>query len=150
MDEKGRDVGRLNAPDYDPHLLLHTNLVHCCFLYRCECLERVGGYDPAFMYSEDWEYWIRISQYYRMKRVPQALYRYRYHSMSMSSKLIRGTAQNMKYADFAAQMRQRMPVRWYVGKLKWLWLQFARTHHPILAERARLQGVSARAAMSGE
>jgi len=84
MDEDGTDLGRFDLPDYDPYLLLHTNLVHCCFLYRRECMERAGGYDPEFIYGEDWEYWIRISRDFRMKRVPQALYRYRLHRSSTS------------------------------------------------------------------
>ena len=74
MDHEGRDWGRFNTVEYDPYWLLYTNLVHCSFLYRRECMERVGGYDPEFVYGEDWEYWIRISQYYRMKRVPQVFF----------------------------------------------------------------------------
>jgi glycosyltransferase involved in cell wall biosynthesis len=135
MDEGGRDLGRFNTPDYDPYLLLHANLVHCCFLYRRECMARVGGYDPEFIYGEDWEYWIRISQYSRMKHVPQALYRYRLHSTSMTSELVRGTARNMSYAEFAARIRQRMPVRWYVGTLKWWWLRLWSASSPMVHER---------------
>jgi len=135
MDEEGRTLGRFNTPNYDPYLLLHVNLVHCCFLYRRECMERVGGYDPQFIYGEDWEYWIRISQYYRMKRVPQALYHYRLHSNSMTSELVRGTAHNMGYAQFAARMRRRMLMRWYIGKLKWWWLRLTQKDHTAVAER---------------
>ena len=145
MDERGVDLGLYPAPEYDPYLLLHANLVHCCFLYRRECMERVGGYDPEFVYSEDWEYWIRISQYYRMKRVPQALYRYRYHGTSMTSELIRGTSRNMKYVDFAGHIRRRMPVRWYVGKLKWWWLRLAVRDHPLMTERAAVRSLTVRA-----
>jgi len=45
----------------------------------------VGLYDPEFIYGEDWEYWIRISKYYRMKHIPQAVYRYRLHQGSMTA-----------------------------------------------------------------
>lgn len=135
IDEHGNNLGRFNLPDYSPYLLLHINLVHCCFLYRRECMIRVGNYDPKFIYGEDWEYWIRISQYYKMKRIPQALYRYRVHSASMTSDLIRGTAQNMGYAEFAARIRRRMPVRWYIGKVLWWWLRIWRPKNPVIAER---------------
>lgn len=135
MDDESRNLGRFNTPDYDPYLLLHVNLVHCCFLYRWECLERIGGYDPEFIYGEDWEYWIRISQFYRMKRVSQALYRYRLHGTSMTSELVRGTAHNMGYTEFAARIRKRMPWRWYIGKLKWWWLRLIHKDHPIVAGR---------------
>jgi len=146
MDDDGNDLGRFDLPDYDRYLLLHANLVHCCFLYRRQCMERVGLFDPEFIYGEDWEYWIRISRYYAMKRVPQALYRYRVHRTSMTSELIRGTASNMGYAEFATRMRCRMPFRWYVGKLKWWWLRVSHKNHPAIAERAAWQRAVARAA----
>ncbi|MBM4431393.1 MAG: glycosyltransferase [Chloroflexi bacterium] len=150
MDEEGRDLGCFNTPDYDPYLLLHANLVHCCFLYRRECMERVGGYDPEFIYGEDWEYWIRISLYYRMKRVPQALYRYRFHGTSMTSELVLGIARNLSYAEFAARIRQRMPVRWYIGKLEWWWLRLSRKNHPLVAEgRAWQQAIAQAAGLAG-
>lgn len=137
MDEEGNDLGRFDVPDYDPYLLLHANLVHCCFLYRRECMERVGGYDPEFIYGEDWEYWIRISQYFRMKRVPEALYRYRVHASSMTSELVRGTARTMGYPEFARRMRRRMPLRWWIGKLKWWRLRYLDPSHTAVKDRNR-------------
>jgi len=146
MDEDGNDLGRFDLPDYDPYLLLHTNLVHCCFLYRRECMERVGLYDPEFIYGEDWEYWIRISRYFRMKRVPQALYRYRLHRSSMTSELVRGTARNMGYAEFARRIRKRMPGRWWIGKLKWWWLRYLNPAHPAVAGRRQWSQATVKAA----
>lgn len=146
MDEEGNDLGRFDLPDYDPYLLLHANLIHCCFLYRRECMERVGGYDPEFIYGEDWEYWIRISQYFRMKRVPDALYRYRVHATSMTSELVRGTARTMGYPEFARRMRQRMPLRWWIGKLKWWRLRFLDPSHAAVMGRNQWREAIARAA----
>jgi glycosyltransferase involved in cell wall biosynthesis len=148
MDDAGQDLGRFDLPDYDPYLLLHVNIVHCCFLYRRECMERVSDYAPDFIYGEDWEYWIRISQYYRMKHVSRALYRYRLHGDSMTSELVRGTANNMGYPEFAARMRRRMPFRWYMGKLKWWWLRVSRKNHPAITERVRWQRAAAKAAQT--
>lgn len=135
MDDDGNDLGRFDLPGYDPYLLLHANLVHCCFLYRRECMERVGLFDSEFIYGEDWEYWIRISRYYAMKRVPQTLYRYRLHRTSMTSELVRGTADNIPYEEFARRIRRRMPVRWWIGKLKWRWLRAFRPDHPMVSSR---------------
>lgn len=137
MDDDGNDLGRFDLPDYDSHLLLHTNLVHCCFLYRRECMEKVGLFDPEFIYGEDWEYWIRISEHYEMKRVSEALYRYRVHRFSMTSELVRGTAHNMAYAEFVRCTRKRMPVRWMIGKLKWNWLRMFHSNHPAIVDRSR-------------
>lgn len=135
VDDNGCDLGRFDTVEYDPHWLLYTNLVHCCFLYRRECMDRVGGYDPDFIYGEDWEYWIRISQVYPMKRVPQALYRYRLHNASMTSELKRGTALNKGWTEFASCMRQRMPMRWYMHKLKRAWARLSPAGHPVVKER---------------
>ena len=146
MDGTGRDLGRFNLPDYDPHLLLHTNLVHCCFLYRRECMERVGDYDPEFIYGEDWEYWIRISKFYPMKHIPQALYRYRLHRSSMTSDLVRGTVHNIGYAEFARRIRKRMPVRWLIGKLKWRWFRFSNPTHPSVVDKNSWMRVATQAA----
>jgi glycosyltransferase involved in cell wall biosynthesis len=146
MDELGRDLGRFNLPEYDPDLLLHCNLVQCCFLYRRDCQHAVGLYDPEFHYGEDWEYWIRISQLFAMKHIPQALYRYRVHSTSMTSDIIRGTAQSMGYPNFAKRIRRRMPVRWWRGKLKWWFIRLTNPRHPIISERLSWQQVAASAA----
>jgi glycosyltransferase involved in cell wall biosynthesis len=145
MDDEGHELGQLRTSDYDRYLLPHSNLVHCCFLYRRECMERLGGYDPKFVYSEDWEYWIRLSEHYRLKRVPQLLYRYRFHPASMTSDVVRDTARGMGGATFEACIRRRMPVRWYMGKLKWKWLRWARKNHPAVAERSFLRRLAVEA-----
>lgn len=144
--DEGTDLGRFDLPDYDAGLLLHVNLVHCCFLYRRECMVRVGLYDPEFIYGEDWEYWIRISKYYSMKHIPAALYQYRVHATSMTSELVRGTAHNMGYKEFSKRIRQSSPLRWYIGKLKWWWLRLTNPHHPAFANRTNWQQAAARAA----
>ncbi len=147
IDDDGNELGRLDLPDYDRYLLLHANLVHCCFLYRRECMERVGLFDPEFIYGEDWEYWIRISESYAMKRVPKPLYRYRLHRSSMTSDLVRGTARSMAYAEFVRRIRRRMPVRWLIGKLKWRWLCALHPDHPVVTYKDRWIQMAARVAV---
>lgn len=144
--DEGTNLGRFNLPDYDSCLLLHVNIVHCCFLYRRECMERVGQYDPEFIYGEDWEYWIRMSQYYRMKHSPVALYCYRLHKSSMTSDLVRGKARSIGFQQFSARIRKRMPARWYLGKLKWWWIRMTVPRHPAVAERAAWIQAAARVA----
>ncbi len=38
-----------------------------------ECLEKVGGFDPAMEPCEDWDLWLRISREYEIRLVPEAL-----------------------------------------------------------------------------
>ncbi len=146
IDDDGNNLGRFDLPDYDRYLLLHANLVHCCFLYRRQCMERIGLFDPGFIYGEDWEYWIRMSRYYSMKHIPQALYRYRLHRTSMTSEIVRGTANNIPYAEFACRVRRRMPARWWIGKFKWRWLRAFHPDHPIVSDRAAWNRAAAIAA----
>lgn len=144
--DDGENLGRFDLPEYDPHLLLHVNMVHCCFLYRRACMAQVGLYDPEFIYGEDWEYWIRISRHFRMKHIPQALYHYRLHGTSMTSELMRGTARNIGYREFSRRIRRRAPLAWYVGKFKWWWLRLTNPRHPAFAGRASWLQAAARAA----
>lgn len=135
MDETGDELYRFNTIDYDPHWLLYTNLVHCSFLYRRACMDRVGGYDPDFHYSEDWEYWIRISKHHKMKHVPEVLYRYRVHGTTMTAELKQGTADEMGWRPFSAAVRRQMPIRWWVHRLKRCWAYLLPTGHPAVAKR---------------
>jgi hypothetical protein len=135
VDDSDRNLGCFDTIDFDPHWLLYTNLVHCCFLYRRECMARVGGYDPELVYSEDWDYWIRISKHYRMKRVPRMLYRYRLHNTSMTHDLQRGTSDSVEWSEFVARVRRRMPMRWCVHKVKRLLAALTPMSHPAQKER---------------
>jgi glycosyltransferase involved in cell wall biosynthesis len=134
MDENAQDIMRLNTPEYDPYLLLHVNLVQCCFLYRRECHDKVGGYDPTFIYGEDWDYWIRISKYFPMKHIDSVPYRYRLHMKSLTSELALGKIKGMGFLEFSARIRQRMPVRWSIGKIKWRLFRLLNKHHPAVFE----------------
>ena len=81
MNELGETIGRLcsDAPD-----LYKYNCVGACFLYRAECKDKLGGYDENRFLVEDYEYWLRISQYYQVGHMDDALYQYRYHKKSLT------------------------------------------------------------------
>ncbi|MFC1922183.1 glycosyltransferase family 2 protein [Chloroflexota bacterium] len=120
INDGGETLSLYKSLDYDRYLLLYQNYVHCCFLFRKECLERVGGYDPEFIYSEDWEFWIRVSRYFRMKRIPQPLYKYRIHPKSMTTDVLEGTTQkNISYLEFKKRLSYVSPLEWYYSKIKW-------------------------------
>jgi glycosyltransferase involved in cell wall biosynthesis len=134
IDEKGVNLGEFCLSDYDPYLLLHVNFVHCCFLYRRECQDKIGFYDPSFIYAEDWEYWIRMSQYYKMKHIPKPLYYYRVHKKSMTSEMVDGSADYIRYSKFSDAIRKRMPWKWSLGKIRWWWLKLSNSEHPAVTE----------------
>jgi glycosyltransferase involved in cell wall biosynthesis len=119
IDDEGRDLAPFRTLDYDRILLLYFNIVHCCFLYRQACMDRVGLYDPESIYGEDWEYWIRISRYFGMRHVPQFLYSYRLHPRTMTSDIVAGRVKRTGYDVFSRRLKREMPLAWYYARLKW-------------------------------
>ena len=84
IDESGAVTG--GYPVYEDHLLWAEDLVGACFMYRREALEKVGEYDPAKVYVEDYDYWLRLRVAMgEIKRVPELLYQYRYHGGSLTA-----------------------------------------------------------------
>ncbi|MGA9532815.1 MAG: glycosyltransferase [Anaerolineales bacterium] len=60
-------------------------LWHGSIMARRTILEDVGGYDPEFEESEDYDLWLRISERTQLANLPIPLYQYRVHPDSASS-----------------------------------------------------------------
>jgi glycosyltransferase involved in cell wall biosynthesis len=119
IDEQGNVQGRISTLEHDPLLLRRVNYVQACFLYRRECQEQVGLYDPEYHLAEDWEYWWRISQSFSMMRVPLLLYQYRIHSGSLTHFVqTRQGGVSTGYKKLAANF-QADPIAWYWSKVKY-------------------------------
>jgi len=61
------------------------NCIGPCFLYRRKIYEQIGEYNPIFFLAEDYEYWLRIKQKFRMQRLDKFLYFYRKHTNSLTT-----------------------------------------------------------------
>jgi glycosyltransferase involved in cell wall biosynthesis len=135
INERGETQGVVRTLDYDRHLLLKMNYINACFLYRRSCQDKVGFYDPAFLYAEDWEYWLRISRYYKMMRVPQELYQFRVHSKSLTTTQVLSHSKDSfeRYQKLIKHFKIRPWTRLY-AKLKWeiLRLKLGRDPSPAL------------------
>ncbi len=83
IDQDGIAI-RENPMD-EPDALRHNNVVGACFLYRKDVAAQVGDYDTDMFLAEDYDYWLRISQYTKLKHLHQNLYLYRCHNKSLSS-----------------------------------------------------------------
>jgi glycosyltransferase involved in cell wall biosynthesis len=65
-------------------LLANINAVGACFLYRREVYETIGDYDPEMCLVEDWDYWIRVAEKYRLQPLYRDVYLYRHHEGSLT------------------------------------------------------------------
>jgi glycosyltransferase involved in cell wall biosynthesis len=74
--------GTWTVPEWDPVLLLITNLHPVTALVRRECFEAAGGFDESMRLGyEDWELWIRFSSRgLRGVRVREPLFNWRRHA----------------------------------------------------------------------
>ncbi len=132
INDRGQELRQYQTLDFDRSLLLQFNFVHCCFLFRREVYEKIGGYDPDYIYSEDWEFWIRASRHFKMKHLSETLYKYRIHSKSMTTEIINnGAQQHVRYPEFANRIKQQFPIDWYLGKIKKQILIFRLGYDPL-------------------
>ena len=71
---------------YNPYQLLLSNSIIGCVLLRRDAYLAVGGYDETMRHgNEDWDLWIRlIKAGWDVVEVPDVLFRYRKHGISMS------------------------------------------------------------------
>ena len=121
IDASGQVTARVQSIEYDRYTLFLNNYVNACFLYRRVCLDTVGDYDDSLRGGEDWDYWLRISRYYRLLHVPESLYLYREHSQSLTANAEALVAERKmaSYAVLEAAWRRREPLTWWVAKIRW-------------------------------
>ena len=131
IDTDGVVQGVINGVDYDPHLLMRFNFIQACFLYRRECQDKVGLYDTDLFLAEDWEYWWRISHHFRMMRVPEVLYQYRFHEDSLTHFIkTQQDGVSTGYKKLAKRFRARR-FDWYFSKIKYEMLKMRLGGEPL-------------------
>ena len=57
------------------------------FLYKAEVVDTIGEYDPAMYGAEDYDYFLRLGDKYKIIHCPEVLYKYRLHENSLSAKI---------------------------------------------------------------
>jgi hypothetical protein len=83
IDTEGRPTGP-SCSGWPPDTLAYRNPVGPCFMYRREVYETVGDYSEEWFLVEDWDYWIRVAEKFRLQVLPKDLYLYRLHNESLS------------------------------------------------------------------
>ncbi|MBI4309465.1 MAG: glycosyltransferase family 2 protein, partial [Candidatus Omnitrophica bacterium] len=110
-------LGRSENPSY----LDVDNCIGGCFLYRRKVYEVVGDFNPEAFLAEDYEYWLRVRQKFRMKKIDQPLYYYRLHDHSLT-----GTYKEEKVQVQVQKIRDRFIPKWK----KFYWRFFSIRCHP--------------------
>jgi glycosyltransferase involved in cell wall biosynthesis len=123
-------LGVIRTLDYDPYLLMRTNYINACFLYRRICQDEVGFYNANYLHVEDWEYWLRLSERFQMMHVPQVLYQYRVHPDSLTSRVVLSQAEMTSgQRQLIRKLRSRR-LAWWLSKIKWEWLRLRMSGDP--------------------
>lgn len=78
----GLREGEWRVPEWDPVLMLLTNLHPVTCLVRRGHFEQAGGFDESMRHGyEDWDLWLRfVDRGFRGVRVPRALFNWHRHS----------------------------------------------------------------------
>ena len=85
-------------------------LIHASFLFRREALIRCGGYRENYNYLEDLDLFIRLLDFGRLANLPDVLYHYRQHPLSINH--VQGN-RDLQAAEIVAPLRQRKGLpRW--------------------------------------
>lgn len=83
-DPAGRIIKAL--PPLGPERLLQVNPVRSCFLFRRRVWCAVDGYDPAWTFVEDYDFWLRCRQAgFVFRQVPGPVVYHRLHGSSMTA-----------------------------------------------------------------
>jgi glycosyltransferase involved in cell wall biosynthesis len=88
---------------------IHNNSVGACFLYRAWAARLVGDYSEDSFGYEDYEFWMRMNDLFRLAHLDErkALYRYRLHARSLSAreKELRIVERAMRFMTYAGARR---------------------------------------------
>lgn len=114
MDEHGAVTGIidvLDRPELIQRELLRQNWFgHGSVMMRKSCFEIVGGYDERFIYAQDYDLFLRLSERYKLANVTEPLYCWRESPHGISA---RKKAQQDYFAEMArsaASKRRGSPV----------------------------------------
>lgn len=90
----GDEVGGWAPPDYDPYFIRDMNCIPTMVLYHRSVWESVGGYRVDYPFNEDWDFFLRASQFdLKVSKVPGALFNYRVTANGLAENYIKNKVQ---------------------------------------------------------
>lgn len=154
VDGGGRVTGRKPSgaagPTFDE--LVDGNCIPLLtVVVRRQCLEVVGGFDPALYISQDYDLWLRVARQFPIAYLPEPMAVYRVHGANMSRQTRARYADHLKIyekcltqetnPDRAGRLRSRLASTHYLLAR----MEFSSNH----MERARRHLVQARRLNAG-
>jgi glycosyltransferase involved in cell wall biosynthesis len=85
----GFDFPRFQTGHIGLDLVYQNKIIASAALARRACFDALGGFNPAYFGSGDWEMWFRIAERWAVGFVPEPLTFYRVHGANASHKLER-------------------------------------------------------------
>jgi len=70
------------------HLMFRNPFIHSSVMFRRAAIDRLGGYDEAFIRAQDFEMWSRISRQFLSTNLADVLVKHRYKYGSVVSKIV--------------------------------------------------------------
>lgn len=101
IDAEGKPLGKEKKyTGYNKGYIFYKNLERNCLssatpLVRKEVFEKVGYFNTNFTIGEDWEFWRRVSYYYKFQAVDNVIAYYRHHGMNMTAKGIQDSMERI-------------------------------------------------------
>ena len=89
IDERGTQIGELR-PEWEASVLgtrlaKQNPFIHSSMMIRADLVRRLGGYRSVLEGAEDYDLWLRMSEYGQLANLPKFLMSYRRHSASISA-----------------------------------------------------------------
>lgn len=82
INEHGTVIGEVKHTSTDN--IYQDNIVGACFLYKREVQDNLGGYDESLFLVEDYDFWLRAHEKYKLRSLSENLYCYRTHTNSLT------------------------------------------------------------------
>ena len=117
---RGEHGGNVYLPDAVLRLNTYAeNTVGAAFMYRRAVPTLIGGYDPLLYTVEDYDYWMRINDFFSVHRVDfdDVIYDYRFHEKSLTAK-----TKELKINDLRDKLMLTEDYRqdWLIRPMCWI------------------------------
>lgn len=86
IDETGEIIEKrvVSAKPSIKDLFKKNRFSHGSVMIQKEIVDKLGGYNELFKYSQDYELWLRIAKCYEVRNLTQVLYKLRFHNENIS------------------------------------------------------------------